>query len=137
MSLSKKQLAILRVAQSKLGLSEPEYRAAMVQITGQVSALDMGKADFEALMGFFEYLGFKPLVKSSPDYGARPGMASFAQLELIRQLWAEYTGGKGTPDSLGKWIARSFKVSSLRFLTLGDARKAIVALKSMKDRQAA
>ena len=40
-------------------------------------------------MGFFEYCGFRPLGKGAPRYGKRPGMATFAQLELIRELWRE------------------------------------------------
>jgi len=48
---------------------------------------------FEAMMGLFEYLGFRPLVSQGPSYGARPGMASFAQIELIRALSREYTLG--------------------------------------------
>lgn len=137
MTLSNKQKAILHVAKAKLELTDAMYRVAMVQVTGKVSATEMDQGDFDALMGLFEHLGFRPLEASGPDYGARPGMASFAQLELIRTLWREYTGGRGTPDSLGKWIAHSFKVASLRFLTAGDARKAIVALKAMKQRLAA
>ena len=87
-------------------------------------------------MGFSEWLGFAPLEAKGPNYGERPGMASFAQLELIRTIWREYTHGTGTEASLCKWLERSFKITSLRFLTMTDARKAITALKPMKSRAA-
>ena len=137
MPLNRKQIAVLHVAKAKLGISEAEYRAALVQIAGVESSTELDRGGFEALMGFFEYLGFEPLLRRGADYGKRPGMASFAQLELIRELWREYTRGAcGSEDELNKWLLRSFKVSSLRFLTLEAARKAITALKAMKARAA-
>ena len=137
MTMTNKQLAILHVAKAKLKLPDAVYRSALVQIVGIESAKDLDQAGFEAMMGYLEYAGFRPLQPNGEDYGHRPGMATFAQLELIRTLWREYTRGVGDADSLNKWIAHSFKVTSLRFLRMHDARKAIVALKSMKARQAA
>lgn len=63
-------------------------------------------------------------------------MANFAQLELVRALWSEWTQGRGTEDGLNTWLERCFRVSSLRFLTLDGARKVITALKAMKARAA-
>lgn len=136
MTLSRKQKAVLNIAKVKLGLSEREYRSALVHLTGEVSITEISQADFEAMMGFFEYLGFQPLVSKSVDYGDRPGMASFAQLELIRVLWSEYTRGEAGEDALNKWLLRTFKVSSLRFLRKAAAQRAITALKAMKARAA-
>ena len=62
---------------------------------------------------------------------------AFAQPELIRQFWREVTRGAcGGEDELNTWLRRSFKVSSLRFLTAEAARKAITGLKAMKARAA-
>ena len=87
MTISRNQITLLFVAKSKLGLSEADFRAALVHIAGVTSTRDLDRDGFEALMGFFEYLGFAPLDRRGPDHGKRPGMASFARLELIRQLW--------------------------------------------------
>jgi hypothetical protein len=93
---------------------------------------------FEAMMGLFEYLGFRPLVSQGSSYGARPGMASFAQIELIRALWREYTHGSYDGEAeLNRWLERCFKISSLQFLTAAAAPKAITALKAMKARSRA
>lgn len=86
-------------------------------------------------MGFFEYCGFAPLQAKGPSFGARPGMASFAQIEFIRTLWWEYTYERNE-ESLNKWLERCFKISSLRFLKAEVAPKVITALKSMKARSA-
>lgn len=136
MTLSSKQKAILHVAKGKLGLSDADYRAALVHIAGATSSTEMDIYGFNAVMGYFEYLGFKPLDRQGADYGTRPGMASFAQIELIRVLWREYTRDKAGEAELSKWVMGTWKVSSLRFLKKEQAQKAIAALKMMKARTA-
>lgn len=135
MTISNKQKAILHVAKAKLNLSDRLYRDALVQIAGVTSSTELDKAGFEAMMGLFEYMGFQPLVSRGVDFGDRPGMASYAQIALIRDLWAEYTKDGGE-DALNKWLLRTFKVSSLRFLRKDAGQKAITALKAMKKRAA-
>lgn len=89
------------------------------------------------MMGLFEYMGFRPTQAQGLNFGKRDGMASFAQIELIRTLWREYTHRRYEgEDQLNKWLERCFKVSSLRFLSAEAARKAITALKAMKTRAA-
>lgn len=135
MTRTNKQKAILHVANGKLGLSDAEYRAALIHVAGVTSSTELDKAGFEVMMGLFEYLGFAPLTRQGQDYGARAGMASFAQLELIRVIWMEHTDHRDE-DAINKWLLRSFKVSSLRFLQKRAARKAITALKAMNARAA-
>lgn len=109
MTISRRQRALFWVAEVKLRLS---------------------------MMDFFEYCGFQPLVSKGPNYGDRPGMASFRQIEFIRTLWHEYTGGKAGEDELNKWLLNKCKLSSLRFLPADKAGKVITALKVMKSRAA-
>ena len=134
MTISNKQKALLHVARAKLGLSEADYRFCLVNLAGVETSCDLDQGGFEALMGYFEWRGFAPMKAAGPHYGTRPGMASFAQLELIRVLWAEYTHGQGDEAGLTKWVARGWKISSLRFLTAQAAPKVITALKLMKQR---
>ena len=89
MPLTNPQKAILHVAASKLGWDDDTYRMVLVRIAGVTTSNDLDQAGFEAVMGFADYCGFRPLVKGAPRYGNRPGMATFAQLELIRELWRE------------------------------------------------
>lgn len=135
MPLSNSQNRILHVAKAKLKMPDNEYRSALAVIAGVTSSTELDQAGFEAMMGFFEWMGFKPLQKSGLNYGNRPGMASFAQIELIRALWSEWTGlalGHGDETGLTTWVKRVFKVDSLRFLTAAQAPKVITALKAMK-----
>lgn len=135
MTLSNSQKAILHVAKAKLGLDDACYRSALVQIAGVTSSTELDREGFEAVMGYFEWLGFRPLQRQGPDYGDRPGMASFAQLDLIRTMWGEWTGNR-TEVGLSTWLLRCWKVSSLRFLSKSDGQKVITALKAMKARSA-
>lgn len=137
MSLSDRQRKLFFVAVRKLGLAEVEWRAAMAELAGTESLTELDQDGFDVMLAYFEWRGFQPL-QHGKDYGQRPGMASFAQLELIRALWREATrNAYGREEAqLDKWLLRSFKVSSLRFLTADAARKAITALKMMKARAA-
>lgn len=129
MQITPNQIKLLHVAKSKLKLADADYRAILVHLAECTSSTELDRAGFEAVMGFFEYLGFRPLSKSGPDYGHRPGMASFAQLELIRALWSEWSNGE---DGLNTWLKRTFKVDNLRFVTAALAPRIITALKAMK-----
>lgn len=136
MTITKNQLKLIWVAKSKLGMSDEGFRAALVQIAGVTSTKELDRDGFEAMMGFFEFCGFAPLRTKGPSYGTRPGMASFAQIELIRVLWQEYTHGKAGEAELNLWLERYWKLSSLRFLSAATAPKIITALKAMKARAA-
>lgn len=133
MTISKPQKTILHVAKGKLGLDDDLYRQALVRIAGVTSSTELDQAGFEVMMGFFEYCGLCPLGKGAPRYGNRPGMATFAQLELIRELWRELHDARECDDeALMGWLRKYHKVDSMRFLTMEGARKAITAMKAWK-----
>ena len=138
MTLSKPQKAILHVAKAKLGYDDELYRQVLVRIAGVTSSTDLDQGGFEAVMGYFEYAGFRPTANGAPRYGNRPGMATFAQIELIRELWRELHRDRQCDDAaLLGWLLKYHKIDSLRFLTLEGARKVIVGLKSWKARSKA
>lgn len=135
MTLSRQQTAILHVAKAKLGWDDELYRQVLVRIAGVTTSKDLHQDGFEAVMGFMEFSGFRPLEKGAPRYGNRPGMATYAQLELIRELWRELHDQASCDDeALTGWLLKYHKVSSMRFLTLEAVRKCIVALKAWKAR---
>ena len=133
MALTSKQLGAIHVARRQLGLSDDVYRAILFEIASATSATELDSHGFEAVIAHFVRLGWRPRMRS-PFYGFRVGMASPAQLTLIRALWGEYTARKGTERELGKWLDRTYGVSSPRFITAELAPKAITALKAMAKR---
>ncbi|ARE38352.1 hypothetical protein RGUI_0211 [Rhodovulum sp. P5] len=137
MALSSKQTALIKVATTKLGMPDAVYRSALVEIAGVTTSKDLDAEGFDALIGWFQYLGFEPGTPRGKDYGSRPGMATFAQIELIRELWREIHGASDCDDAaLLGWLRKFHKVDSMRFLTMEGARKAITGLKAWKRRAA-
>ena len=137
MPITNPQKALLHVIKTKLGWDEDLYRQILVRIAGVTGSTELEREGFDALMGFADYCGFRPMAKGAPRYGNRPGMATFAQLELIRELWRElHHQSECDDDALTGWLAKYHKVDHMRFLTLEGARNAIVGLKARKARPA-
>ena len=136
MALSRKQTALIHIAKKQLGLTDEHYRAILSALTGCETSKHLDQRDFEAVMQHMASLGFKSDF-TKIFFGQRPGMASPRQVALIRDLWGEYTESKVDDASLGKWLARTFKVDSVRFVTHEQAPKAITALKAMAAKKAA
>lgn len=131
-TISKKQISLIHIAKVQLELTEVDYRE-ILKVGGSNSSKTLDQFGFELVMQVMIAKGFKSSFNKS-FYGYRDGMASPPQLILIRELWLEYTHGEGTEATLGKWLENSFKISSMRFLTIQHATKAITALKKMKYR---
>lgn len=134
MSLTHKQISLVHVAKTRLGLSDEEYRDILMQIAGVTTSKDLDDYTFDLVMKRFVRLGFRSS-SSERHFGYRPGMASPAQVGLIRKLWDSYTDGEGTEQSLGKWLGNKFKISALRFLPAETAPKVITALRAMNERK--
>lgn len=130
----KSKVGLIHVAKAKLCLTDDDYRAILRRVVGVESSKDLDDIGFTLVMEHFAGLGFKSDFQGR-SFGERTGMASTRQVEMIRNLWREYTDGAGTDATLGKWLDGTFKVSALRFVTSDQARKAITALKKMKERK--
>jgi hypothetical protein len=134
---SKRQLALLHTLKTRVGVPEADYRRALLLVGGVPSATELDEKGFDSMVALLEYWGADARKPVGRDFGDRPGMASYAQLELIRQLWREVTGFAYEGEAeLDAWLLRSFKVSTLRFLTKAGAQKAITALIAMRRRSA-
>lgn len=129
---SKAQLGLLRVAKAKLALDEESYREILERFGGSRSGADLDREGFAAVMVRFQQLGFVS-TSQKRGYGERAGMASTAQLEMIRDLFGRLSGDPD-PDHLAAWLEKYHKVSSLRFVTVGKAGQIITALKAWRDR---
>ena len=120
MTITSRQVALLRYGQRQLGWNDATWRVTLAELGGVESTTDLDQAGFELVMAFLEYSGWRPGQAKGPDHGNRPGFASFAQLELIRTLWREWTRGEGTAEGLNRSkrastrLNRTFKVTQLR-----------------------
>jgi hypothetical protein len=132
--LAKRKLALLRVAKARLHLCEDDYRAILESCGGRRSTSELDDRGFDAVMNRFRSLGFVSNQRDK-DFGERYGMASAAQLDLIRKLWAELASDP-TERSLGSWMEQHFGVSALRFLNRKHAYVVIGALRKWQERVA-
>ena len=141
MNITKKQVAMLRTAQRKVGMEDADYRAMLQRIAGVRSTKDVHRDDFKTLLGEFETKGFTrrdPKGRERPparQLGWRAGRASPDQVTYIRDLWSSFTDGEGDDRSLGKWLERTFGVSDVAFVGYGQGQKVIAALRAMLARK--
>lgn len=130
---NRRQLALLRVAVSRLGLDDEAYRGLLAQV-GARSSLQLTNAQFDTIMQALRRAGFQDDTPRRAPLGERPGMATDAQIATIRARWEEFSERDDDEAALRKWLRR-FGVSDLRFLDAGAAQKVITALRSMLARR--
>lgn len=131
--LSAKKIGLLHVARKQLGLSEDEYRAILMGRGGCESSADLDEDGFQSVIEHMNALGFRS-EWTSRNFGRRRGMASPAQVELMRKLWADYHGPDDREAALNAWLAKYHKVSALRFVTAEKAKAVLGALRAMVAR---
>lgn len=135
MALTQKQTALLKVAVKQLGIDDDTYRTILLRLAGVHTSTELTADGFTAVMGYLEYIGFKPLSSVGPYYGERPGMPSPGKVQLMRDLWVKYARRSDWAE-MDRWLQRTYKVAALRFCDDATANKAIVALKRMAARPA-
>jgi hypothetical protein len=134
--LDRRKISLLHVAKARLGLGDEDWRLMLLRVAGVESSTQLDDERFAWVTEHLQRAGFTSDF-AARNFTNRTGMASPGQVALIRKLWAEYTDGAGDDASLGKWLTRNQHVSSLRFLDIMKARKAIGALNVMLKRKAA
>jgi hypothetical protein len=135
--LSKAQLALVHVARAQLGIEEGAYRALLSRVAGVSSAAELGREKLDAVLTELRRLGWhqRPAQATVTITGPRHGtMASDRQLAFIAAMWADWSDGAGD-RALDRWLERTVKVSSARFLTRAAAGAAIDGLKAMVARK--
>jgi hypothetical protein len=128
------KVKLIHVARRRLGMEEEDYRLLLIRAAGVDSASKLSLAGFHAVMEEFVRLGFTS-DRTARNFGRRPGMATPGQVDSIRRLWAEFTGGTGTDATLGEWLNRTWRISALRFLPAELAPRVIIALRAMCARR--
>jgi phage gp16-like protein len=135
--MDKRKLGLVRVARTRLGMSEDDYRALLRRVAGVDSSRDLDFRGFEAVMAEFRRLGFRSDWHKATGGNTAFGMASGAQVALIRRLWGDFTNNEGTDASLRTWLENHHKISHARFADTATARKIIAALRAMVARRRA
>lgn len=141
--LEAKHLRLLHVARRKMGIDEDDFRQLVAHYGKDCPGMPLGQPStkfltlpaFNKLMQHFERMGFVSSAKKAAQKSERrPGAATLRQIAMVEGLWRRYTNRHGDGLSLGKWLERTYGVSSARFLSFDMARKAIAALNAMVAR---
>ncbi len=136
-AISVKQLKLLHVAKRELNLEDEDYRAILARYGRVDSSSDLDGRGFNAVMKYFTALGFRS-TWTKRTYGERAGMASPAQVDLIRSLWRDFSGKEDPSDmALHAWLDKHHHVTALRFVNTEKASKVIHSLKAMVHRKRA
>ena len=139
-TVTPKQVGLLHVAREQVRMSDDDHSINLQSLGGVNTTVDLDQRGFDLMLAGMRCYGFVPQrpigVVSVEAFGERPGFASPAQLNLIQELWAEWSGS-AEGAGLMTWLERSYRVSAPRFLTAATASKAITALKAMKGRATA
>ena len=138
--------AAIHVLKSKLGMSDDDYRALLLTLTGESSSKDMTEAQQRQVRDHMQSLGERMgLVQASTQ--RRPlTREQFARVKKEtrpkeRKVWALWNqlhrdGKIGNPSTtaLNAWVLRQVDVSALRFATDPQLDTLIEALKAWGDR---
>jgi hypothetical protein len=132
-TISTKKIALLHVAKRELDLCDDDY-SHILNCYGFVnSTADLDQTGFENVMRYLTACGFRS-EWTKRTFGERRGMATPAQVEKIRDLWAQYHGHDEKEAALNAWLSKYHGVSALRFVCRKRAQAALIALKSMTIR---
>lgn len=135
-ALTRPQLAVLHVAQQRLGLPEEEYRDVLESCAGVRSAKELDAVGFRAVMERFEVLGFESRARSCRARVQR-AKGRPAPQGLVTEAQQEFIGGLYRRLGLTLRRQRGFnrRVCGVSWpQTRRDASKVIEALKCMAER---
>ena len=132
-----KHLAAIHVLSGKIGLSDDDYRALLLQLTGQRSAKACSEAQQRQVREHLQRLAEK-LGVASP----RPVRPVTETSAMERKVWALWNalGRKGviqnpSAQALRAWVKRQTGMDDLKFCNWAQLSQLIEALKQWEWRQ--
>jgi hypothetical protein len=134
LSNKKAKLSLIHIAKKETGIVDEDYRVLLSGAAGVESAADLEyDYQFNAVMKAFENLGFKrgrtAAARARPRWPDEWG-GTEDQRAKIEVMWKTCARTK-SDKALRSFIKRITHVDHPRFLTVGLARKVILALEVM------
>ena len=137
--------AAIHVLKAKLGMSDDDYRALLLHLTGKASSKDMTQAQRrtvrEHLQGLTVRMGLAQTTRSRPLTGEQFAKAKNTASPRERKVWAQWhqlhcDGLVHNPSrtALDAWVERTVHVSALRFCNSAQLDTCIEALKEWVKR---
>lgn len=130
----------VQIARRQLGLTDDDYRAILLRVTGKTSSTQCGPSHLDALLAEFKRLGFR--ATTSAKRGAKP-ISARAQIRMIHAVFADIRPhlAVGDDSTLRAFVQRQTKteanpagVSAPEFLDATQANKVLEGLKAWRAR---
>ena len=137
--IGKKKIALIHVAKNKLSLSDDEYRDILLRVAGVNSSLDLDFEVFEAVMDYFNRMGFESISKKESNNKRRKQSAKNLEGDTITPAQQEYI--KDLYNKLGWHKSKRRTGFNRRQIgkpwaqTKKEATQVIEGLKNMLQRQ--
>jgi len=134
-SLSPRQISLLHVAKSRLGLAEADYRATLQLYGGAESAKQLTVSGFQKVMTYFQHMGFStPAYFPAKPRGIVRNAAAVIESQQSHKIQTLFTDlGIDTAERQQGFCRRVIKKPWAQ--TRSDANKVIEGLKAMLKRQ--
>ena len=134
-------IAAIHALKSKLGLSDDDYRALLMSLTGKASSKDLPPAQQAAVRDHMQQLavklGLARPTRSKRSTFAQSRAAASPRERKVWALWIQlYRDGKlrdHSAPALNAWVKRTVGVDALRF---ADAAMLDVLIEALKNWQA-
>lgn len=129
----------IKIGQKQLRLTDDDYRAVLLRVTGKDSSTKCGPSDLEAVLKEFQRLGWKPARTGKP-------MSQKAQVRMVHAIWKDMQPmlAVGGPSALRAFVERVTKdeahpngVSALEFCDSKQLNKVLEGVKAWRARLAA
>ena len=133
--IGKREITLVHVAASKLGLSEDEYRAALSRV-GVTTSTDLTPAKYRELMDHFKQCGFTPAPKKSSGQTWRNRKQPQAKEPLLKKIGALLLDLELPWAYADSMALRMFKIPKVLWLSPQQLHKMAAALEYHKKRQA-
>jgi len=128
-------LAAVHVAKKEMALCQDDYRAILLEVTGNRSAGDCNEAQLALVLDRFRARGWK---SAQPKGRAAPRRADHAPARKARALWISLHALNAIEDpserALEAFAKRQLKCTALQWADQGQTFKLIEALKDIAER---
>jgi len=140
-----KQIKKLHALKSTLKIADDNYRGYLHERFGVYTSKNLNYSQAKKLIDDWESTAISVGVWGRPNFkdkfdelGARPGMATPAQLRMVEGIWSELyrePDEKAQEIHLRRYLSKFFHISDMRFLDAEMVNKVLFALKTMQARK--
>lgn len=133
MTVTKKQIGMIKAMQSRLGLDDAAYRAMLRHVAGKESATKLSGAEAARVIDHMRRLIGRDGASGAGRYRPRSDKAYVRRIHVVWRLLAE--AGAVNKRGLNGFVRRMTGIDNVEWLEPEDGRKVNEALKAIAARE--